>query len=568
MTFTRVVVVGFMVGATALLAPPHQNTVAAVDPVDLLLLGVGIGVLVLSIVYAIVLRLAATERSLAALAYVQLTGDAALAGTLVFLTGGTTSSFTLIFSLTILVAAVVVYRSGAFFQATACTVFLLLIGFGEASGVTEKGPVAATRASGSQVMAPLDQEEAAAQVGSLIYRLMNNVLAFYAIAFLGSQLSEALRRTDIQLEEKSESLDRLRAVHDDIVGSIPSGLMTVDRAGVIAYFNDTARLIVGEDLTGRGIDQLVKRFPLLAGAFGEAARAPGQRILVAPGVQGDAARVVEWQISPLRDQNQAPIGHLVLCQDVTNLREMEGQVRRAERFASIGRLAASIAHEIRNPLTSISGSIQLLEQSGDAAPDDKRLMAIVRRETDALNRWITDFLTYAGPRRAEPVPLDLAAVLRDTVAVLKHDAKSSNIQVDLQVAPDAEGPLVHADPTYFRQVVWNVLSNGVQAMPEGGNLRVSLARRPGGPHQLRLVVTDDGDGIDPTVRDRIFDPFVTTKPTGSGLGLATAFRVVSEHGGRIHFDSTAGEGTSFYIDLPLAAAPAPETGDGAEEAVA
>ena len=229
---------------------------------------------------------------------------------------------------------------------------------------------------------------------------------------------------------------------------------------------------------------------------------------------------------------------------------MQERVKKSEQFASLGRVAAAIAHEIRNPLASLSGSIQLLGSTLELSEDDKRLMEIVGRETESLNQWITDFLTYARPRIGEFVHLDLARLVSDGLLILKGDEKSATIETICE-APEA--CFVNADPTYLKQVVWNILNNAVQAMPDGGTLTVSVASiedHRGRFH--RASFQDTGEGIPDHVKERLFEPFYTTKQEGTGLGLATAFRIANELGGSITVDSEVGVGSTFVLELPAA----------------
>jgi len=547
MTFTRVIIVGVLLGATALVEQPELQLglVDDSDPTDFFLLVVGSVVLGLSLVYALGLRLLRTERGLRQLAYVQLGGDGAFAAALVLLTGGTSSSFTFFFSVTILLAAVVLYRPGALYQATACTILFIAIGVMEVTGT---GPAESLTELADNPTLPggFDESDRAGMVGGLVYKLINNVLAFYALAFLASHLAESLRLRDVQLEETEESLEALSALHDNIIASIPAGVLTTDSNGRITYFNPRAVDITGVPEEAAWAQLASALFPVLEGPMAGVDERP---VTVSSTLAQDdgTRRHLQWQVSLLTSPSGSALGHLVTFQDVTNLREMEEQVRVGERFASIGRLAASIAHEIRNPLTAISGSIQLLKQTLDVEGPNARLMTIVGNETDALNKWITDFLMYARPRLSEPMPMNLRALVDDVVTTLEHDQAHGDLVLKVR------GPatvMTMGDPTYLRQAIWNLLTNAAQASPEGGKIVCTASGY--GTDQVRLSISDQGPGIDPSVRERIFDPFVTTKDGGTGLGLATSYRVVSEHGGRLTFETRVGHGTTFHIDLPAA----------------
>jgi two-component system sensor histidine kinase PilS (NtrC family) len=256
-------------------------------------------------------------------------------------------------------------------------------------------------------------------------------------------------------------------------------------------------------------------------------------------------------------------GHVVIFQDVSQVVKMEGDLRRHERLAAVGQLAADLAHEIRNPLAAISGSIQILESSlpGEEADETRRLIGIAVREADRLNALITDFLHFARPAPANPEPVSVATVAEEVLRMFDAVCPAS-VRVSLDVPPALH---VRADEGQLRQLLWNLYLNAAQAMPDGGALDVSAAVLPAqaplaagrnaveeGTDWVEIEVADTGSGIPEEVIDRIFDPFFTTKKEGSGLGLATVHRIVEGHGGHLSVESAVGRGTRFRIRLPLA----------------
>jgi two-component system sensor histidine kinase PilS (NtrC family) len=253
---------------------------------------------------------------------------------------------------------------------------------------------------------------------------------------------------------------------------------------------------------------------------------------------------------------------------VSEVVEMERELRRSERLAAVGRLSAAMAHEIRNPLAAISGSIQMLAGEGGSprtGDEARRLMQIVLRETDRLNRLLTEFLEYARPAPARPEDVAVEEVVGEVLSIFDA-SRPTGIEVAVEVAP---GLRVRADAGQLRQLLWNLVLNAAQAMPEGG--AVVLSAQAAGPPQespgagrndaeewgwVELAVRDGGAGIPADVLDRVFEPFFTTKPGGTGLGLATVHRIVVEHGGSIRVASAEGKGTSVLVRLPGAAGPA------------
>jgi two-component system sensor histidine kinase PilS (NtrC family) len=250
-------------------------------------------------------------------------------------------------------------------------------------------------------------------------------------------------------------------------------------------------------------------------------------------------------VSPLRDVRDQVIGRVINFQDLTELRRLEQQHRRSERLATVGQLAAGIAHEIRNPLASISGSIELLTQAPQTTEDDRTLMTIVQREVSRLNALIGDLLDYANPRPPQPVDLDLAILLDETMQVARGDQAFAEVALSCEV----RGPLpVHADPSKLRQVLWNLVRNAADAASAGGK-HVTITARADADGTV-ITVADDGPGISRDHLARIFDPFFTTKRKGTGLGLATCHAIIAEHGGRIDVESEPGVGTKMVVRLP------------------
>jgi two-component system sensor histidine kinase PilS (NtrC family) len=542
----RVVVVGFLLGATILLSDDVPGAHQGSTPAEILVIALGSGVLVVTLLGTLAARVVRTQRQLRAVAYLQLAFDTVFAAGLVSFTGGTSSSFSFFFSLAIAAAAIVMYRPGALFSATCSGVFFVVIGLMETG--TLPSPDWLQRmlslSDGLHRASTMAATDRVAMLGGMAYSLINNILAFYAIGFLASHLSERLRRTDQQLRANQDSLEDLQALQAAIVTSIPSGLVTINPANQVTWFSPTAEAITG--IEGRRV--------LLSGVAGVLPFV-GEMLAEAGGSARTVERTVEAQLphgarslhttlAPLGRNAGERLGSILILEDVTEVRQLEVRMAREKRFGEIGRLAASIAHDIRNPLTAISGSIQLLAKASDLSAQERRLMDIVSRETDALNAWIADFLTYARPRKGDLVALDLAQSVSEALEVLKHDEKSVKITVDVALDPCA---MIRADPPAIKQVIWNILTNAVQAMPDGGRLTVHVSTD--GPWRV-MRIGDTGPGIPPETRARLFEPFFTTKEHGTGLGLATVYRSVTDHGGSVDIQSEVGHGAEVIIRLP------------------
>jgi two-component system sensor histidine kinase PilS (NtrC family) len=394
--------------------------------------------------------------------------------------------------------------------------------------------------------------------------------AIVLVAALSSFLAAELRRTGEALRRSTSELRDLAQLHQRTVESLMSGLLTTDPEGRITSFNPEAERITGfaaASALGRDVEEVL---PGLREAVIERASTQGPHARTRMSFRGGPGGGIHLGAAAyfLRDPAGAPSGYVVIFQDVTAVVAMEEDLRRSERLAAVGELSAAIAHEIRNPLAAISGSIQVLERTaprGEGSGVSHRLMGIVVRETDRLNRLITDFLVYARPG-----PLRLEAVsLRSCVAELTEMLEASpapGVELEVDVP---EGLGVRADPSQLRQVLWNLALNACQAMPRGGRLSICAAARRDTPSQeplagdrngqeepkdawVEISVRDQGGGIPREAMDQLFQPFFTTKPQGTGLGLATVHRIVQEHGGSIRVESEAGKGTTFHVRLPAA----------------
>jgi two-component system sensor histidine kinase PilS (NtrC family) len=384
------------------------------------------------------------------------------------------------------------------------------------------------------------------------------------VALRARALSPDRDRAGRALEQRTRDLASLQRLHQRTVESLTSGLITTDPSGAITSWNPEAERITGAraaDVAGQLLDDVIpgaRARALEAAGSGERGRARlkyrnrrGQDLHL--GLAGSLLRAGEGD----------PGGYVVIFQDVTKVVEMEAELRRHERLAGIGQLAADLAHEIRNPLAAISGSIQILEAGfkpdDDESDESQRLMSIVVRETDRLNALITDFLHFARPAPAKPEPVAIAAVLAD-MAQIFESVRPPAVQLKVEAAPDLR---VVADDRQLRQTLWNLFLNAIQAMPEGGELEIraracapqadSGDRRnetAEGPHWVEIQVADSGTGIPEDVLERIFDPFFTTKKEGTGLGLATVHRIVEGNGGHVKVESAVGRGTRFCVLLP------------------
>jgi two-component system sensor histidine kinase PilS (NtrC family) len=515
--------------------------------------GTVIFALVATIGYGVILhRIKRVKR----FAVLNIAADIAIVSALVHLSGGPDSPFAFLYLLIGVYGAILLERRGALVCAVAGA---LVYGAVILAGQLGWLPL---RAIGPPDPNPV-----------LLGMWVVNAAGVVLVAWLASLLSTELRRAGEALEQRTSDLSRLQTLHERTVESLRSGLMTLNLDGQVTSFNSEAERITNRDrahVLGLDVEAVLPgiRDHLVVGSEGSEAGNSNSRGRMAYRAQDQALRHLGIGTYVLRDGEVGAEGHVVIFQDVTDVVEMEANLRQSERLAAIGELSASIAHEIRNPLAAISGSIEMLrgERAGqETSVDSAHLMKIALREVDRLDHLISDFLTYARPGPLNLESVQLHGVITDVLKMFDA-ARPDAIEIDLTVE---DGLSAFADSGQLRQVLWNLILNASEAMPDGGHLRVdaralieldsqggSARGRRGEEGEeekarwLEIAIADDGSGIPPGKLDRIFDPFFTTKQNGSGLGLATVHRIVEGHGGVVRLESELGVGTTVRIRLP------------------
>jgi two-component system, NtrC family, sensor histidine kinase PilS len=480
-----------------------------------------------SIVFGVLLRRGAAPTQVARMMQAS---DLAVTSLLIYVTGGAQSPYTFLYALSIVGAGAVAYRRGAIVVTLASLGSLALVSL-----------LAWTHTIDLPVSAQVHPWEQAG--GELVRSLGINIAALIGVGGLALTFGDQLQRGAETLASTRMAAAELLTLHQDIVRSLSSGLITTAPDGVILTANEIADDILRAKiaLVGQPIDAVMPGLAAqLAAGHGELRRADVEL--------PSGGKTLGVTVSPLRDVHDHVIGSVVNFQDLTELRRLELHMRRAERLATVGQLAAGVAHEIRNPLASISGSIELLRQAPQASDDDRTLMTIIHREIQRLNELIGDLLDYANPKPKQPVDFDLGVLVTETLQVAQADPAFGSVELSSQVAM----PLpVHADPAKLRQVLWNLLRNAADAARSGGqHVRVEALADPDDLTSLTITVADDGPGIARGDLLRLFDPFFTTKQRGTGLGLATCHSIIAEHDGRIDVDTELGKGTRMIVRLP------------------
>ena len=399
------------------------------------------------------------------------------------------------------------------------------------------------------------------------FKRVAQILAFHAAAFLvvgllASRLSKNNASGD-QLKATAKSLANLRVLHERIVESIRSGLITTDLDGIIYTFNQTAAEITGyqpDGMRGKSIYTLFGNIKMPIADSLDATETGEQP----PRFQTDLITPenfvvhVGYGISPLFSETGETTGLIITFQDLTDIRSMEENVRRKDRLAAVGRVAAGLAHEIRNPLGAMRGAIQVLQLNTPPESSNAKLMDIVLRESDRLNNIITNFLSYARPRVSDFAQIDVRQAVGDTFTLLKHspDIKENHfLQADLP----AEPVLISGDQTQLKQIFWNLARNAVGAMPDGGELLIKLEKL--NERRIRIEFTDTGCGMPPAQVERLFEPFSNSTTGGTGLGLSIVYQIVRDHNGTINVRSRENEGTTITVELPTESTNQPALAD-------
>lgn len=479
--------------------------------------------------------------------------DVAYVSWLVAATGGIASVLVPLYALPVIAAATVLsYRGALQVAALSSLVFggLVLTQYSAAAGLLDAPWLPASDAG----TLPLS---AAAQV-----RVTSTVFAFFAVALLAGQIGEGLRRADARLAAASERIADLEAFNRRVIDHLATGLATADAEGRVLTCNHAALAITGAtDAVGRPAGewlQLPEAWP--SAAPGDAvqsvdrphtrARRADYRYRRADGRDIDLGLTAA--VLPLPEGGQ---GTIYTFQDVTDVRQLEQTAQARERLALIGEMAAGIAHEIRNPLAAMSGSIQVLQQELVLAPEQARLLDIVLRESDRLNQTISTLLTYAAPPPAATRQLDLRQVVEDAAALLRHSAERLEAHAIAVDVPD-EPVWMDGDESQLRQVLWNLATNAIKAMPEGGRLRL-FAAVDAAHEEVRLGAEDTGVGMSADEVATMFLPFRGRFRRGSGLGLAIVQRIVTDYNGRIDVQSAEGRGTTVTVRFRAAAERSP-----------
>lgn len=517
----------------AAIAAPATRAAEALQPAFLYALAGA--TFVATLCYIVLLRV--LRRRIEIQAYIQFFGDLLLITALVHRVGGIASPFSMLYLIVIAVASTLLRRRAGVIVASVAYILYASLLLGLYFGWIPPSLPSAESVS----------------IWRLNYNLATHLFGFYGVALLTSYLAHNVTRAERELVEKSEDLADLQVVHRDIVESITSGLITTDLEGNITSVNRAGQMILGRseaDLVGTSIEDsgllpAEHWAELTAASDGRAKRRSEVAVQ-----RGGATTYVGFTLSQLADGFGTQRGYIVIFQDLTRWRRLQEEVRMKDRMAAVGELAAGLAHEIGNPLAAISGSVQMLAGAAERDPGQRKLVDILLKESQRLDRTIKGFLRFARPRERSTVHFDVAHLLAENFELLKNsDEVSEHHRLELDLVPES-APLV-ADPDQISQIFWNLARNALRAMSEGGTLSV-VGRLLDDVY--RLQVKDTGRGMSEEQRANLFHPFHSFFDSGTGIGMAIVYRIVQEHGGHLGVESRPGLGTTITVELPAATA--------------
>ncbi|MGH9751051.1 MAG: two-component system sensor histidine kinase NtrB [Candidatus Polarisedimenticolia bacterium] len=468
---------------------------------------------------------------------VQLVGDLLIVTGFVYLTGGAESPFSFLYLLSIIIGSILLVRPGGYAVA-ACSwvMYAAMVGLID-RGIIPAWPEGIYEPDGLPAV-------------RLLYSLVAHLVSFVGVAYLAAYLTETLRRTGRELDARRDDLAQLRDYHDNIIDSMNSGLLTTDWEGRITFANRGAAEITGRRppaLVGEGITAVLgQERPFLWKVRSALERETRYRFELDYVDARGRVLFLGFTVSVLRDRAGEAYGLIFIFQDLTEIRVLEDEVALKKRMAALGEMAAGVAHELRNPLASISGSVQVLKRDLRPQGDAGELMDIVIKESRRLDQIIRDFLLFAKPGRFHAEEADLVALLRETLSLLENSEERTERHA-VTTTFGAERILVPVDVNRMKQVFWNLARNALKAMPGGGTLSVAAATAG---DAAVVTFADTGIGMSEDEIASNFQPFHGSFAEGTGLGLAIVYRIVEEHGGRIRVKSRPGVGTEVALHLP------------------
>jgi len=460
----------------------------------------------------------------------QLFFDLVFASAVITVTGGRASPFIFLYVLIIIYSSIVFSKSASYITAIVSGVLYVLIVYFQAQFNTFAPPV-----------------DGVAQTTSLweevgIVSAYFHLTGFLLIAVLGGYLSERISATGKELGESERSLRKLQNLHENILQSLTSGVMTIDHDGNIISVNKIGLEILGihfeENILGRYLSSIMSGLHI----EDVISQKREQMLYTMP----DGKKItLGFSTSELRDADEIVQGYIIIFQDLTEVKQLEERLRTSEKMAILGQLAAGLAHELRNPLSAISGAVEILSSDVEPTEENGRLARVASQEVERLNLLVEDFLILTMPIQQLTTSVDISRILSDTVDSFSKTMRRVNINIINNVNHRI---FVQGDSYRLKQAIWNLLLNSLDAMPKGGKITIDSHFEDS---SAIIKFSDEGTGIDEDIISRLFDPFFTTKEVGTGLGLAIVQKVIEGYNGRINVMSSVGKGATFVITLPI-----------------
>ncbi len=546
-TLLRILLVSVVVALTLMLPDQHSEDGTPLARSTSAVYLLAVVVYGASALYLWVLIRYHGSRSRMGLIWTQIAVDLIFSLGLTLHTGGTESIFSFFFSLAVINSAILLYRRGSLVVACLSTTFFGVV------ALIEKNPAIYDMVSTNWLI-PTNLYQHAAE-RTTIQNFGMHAIAFFAIAFLASYLSEQLRAAGETMQAQKSTILNLEDLLDSIISSIPIGVIVVEGSGSISFMNNEALGICGADLPDVLGKPVANLFPDLRHIRANRDKAGRIANEITSQVIGREIRLLRWTITPLKGTKDGSNDELMIFEDITSLVALQREMQESRQLVRVGKLAAGVAHEIRNPLGAISGCAQLLKSNrygGTPSPEQDRLMNIIMRETDQLNTWIGEFLSYARPKPPDIEDIDLLQAVQDSVDVLKTDPSFESADITFEVS--GTGPVsVRADRVQLRQCLWNLVKNSYQALRETQDPKVVISidqLSTATASYITLSITDNGPGIPLSDQASIFEPFFSLRKDGTGLGLAIVHRIVEQHGAQIRLHSEPGYGATFEILFP------------------
>src|SRR5437764_4348136 len=458
----------------------------------------------------------------------QIASDLVFVSLLVYITGGVDSSLNFLYPLVIIVASILMRRVWGYL--TAALAFILYGTVLELCYFQIVPSYSATHPG----------------IRTLQAIIFVNLFGYAAVAYLAGLLAAKLRQADTRFEHARGALENLQALHENIIQSTSTGLITTGLDGRITLVNAAAEKLLERserDLLSQPIAPLFQDPLPIVGSE----RSYGEMRFIAPNNFRKTFRIM---VSELYVPGRGAVGHVYTLDDLTQIRRLEREIRMQDRLAAVGRLSAAIAHEVRNPLTSIAGSASLLSDMPDLSEEHRRLLQIVTRESERLNNIITDFLAYSRNKQYRFANVDLIPLLEDTLILLEHRMAAQNTGIKIERRYSAQKTSVLADGDRMKQVFWNFCENAIRAMKKGGTLTVSIDEME---HEWQLSFADTGPGMSPLMVEKIFEPFQSQFEGGTGLGMAIVYQIVQAYAGKVFVRSKPEQGCTFVLRLRKAA---------------